>query len=163
MMKRLWLLDSLFALALCAVTIGASRAESPVVAAPADATGECAVSGTLAAGDRVALFCALRHAEAVPLIAGVETGAMDVQASVLRASGAAVLVAFHNTGPAPVDMAFARIRLYRAAPATPQPAPRPPYERCVFDAIEHGDDPTPCALIRGAERTTPAAATAGVE
>lgn len=161
-MKRpLWLL-----LVLSAFSLGAQGLPPPTSAVtidPPNANGVCAVHGTLQPGESVALLCTLGHAEGTTLLAMVETGALDVQGAVLRVDQGTALVALHNAGIAPADLYVTRVSLLRAVPATPFPAPRSTYERCLRTALSQGDDGRACDLWKSEEGTTPAAATAGAE
>lgn len=129
----------------------------------ADANGICALGGLLPAHTDVAVPCALDHDEGTPLTASVETGSLDVQGWVIRATGSRVIVGLRNSAGRPIDMNTARIRLGRITPATPSGHGRgtdAAHEACVLDAIaQHGD-----AITCGDDETeTPAAVTAGVD
>jgi hypothetical protein len=123
-----------------------------ITVAAADARGICMVSGTLPAGADAALLCALDHNEATPLYASIETGSLDVQAWVLRATGGHVLVAFRNTSRQPISLLNARIVLGLMVPVAPASftGGYSIRELCIDRAIANRTDQGVCDLWKDA-------------
>lgn len=139
------LIASAMLLAMFALSRAAAAQDVPHL--HANASGACALSGTLGTGETRAVYCDLGHAESVLLTAAVETGSLAVQGHVVRANGGTVLVALTNFSGAPASLDFGRIRLFRAAPATP-PAPVDPlHEGCIFNALAAGLDASGCHQV----------------
>lgn len=137
----------------------------------ADAEGVCTVTGYMLPESSAAILCSLGHAERAPIIAQVETGSLDVQGWVLRATGGTALVALRNTSTAPAGLFSTRIVLGRMAPATPLARPDVLMESCFIQSIRDHQDPWFCkdfasaaaAAEAAAKTEAPAAATAGAE
>ncbi len=132
--------------ALACLVVALPVSAQQVVASSADGDGVCTITGTLLPGDDAAVRCVLDHDEQTPLSATIETGSLDVQAWLLRATGHDVLVGLHNTGGQAVDLLAARITVGRMVRATRRGYPRgyPPFEKCMAKTIAERGDVAAC-------------------